>query len=505
MPKRLSNLLSAKTTAAWILLVTGHAHAVVVPHPLFTSHAVLQRDTEVPVWGTADNGEKITVAFAGQSVTTTASDGKWLVRLKPMKTSARPQTLTISATNTITLDDILIGEVWICSGQSNMELPVAKSTNGRAVAAKINEPLIRLFEVASAPSATPVPTVKGKWTPCDPRNAAAFSAVGYYFGRDLQKALDVPVGLIGSYVGGTAADKWISEKSLVAHPELKELVERQKRAELSYDPAKAQAGFEAAKTKYEQASAAGKTPSKAPALAGNPKGRGPACLYNGMIAPLQPFAFRGVIWYQGESNRGNPAQYAKLFPTLIADWRAAWNRGDFPFLFVQLPPFNAIPPELREIQFNTWKHTPNTGMIVITDHGSATNIHPPDKEPVGRRLALAARAVAYGEKITCSGPVYQSMETNGSKAIIHFTSSGTGLTAMSDDGIPKGFTIAGADGKFVPADAVIRGDTVEVSSPTVPQPAAVRYGWANVPDVNFFNKEGLPAVPFRASLSETHH
>jgi len=477
----------------------------VVPNPLFTSHAVLQRDMPVPIWGTANAGETVTVKFAGQTVsTTTAADGKWLVRLKPMQANATPQTLTISASNTITLDDILVGEVWLCSGQSNMEWPVAKSANGRAVAAKINEPLIRLFEVASAPSATPLPAAKGKWTPCDPKNAAAFSAVGYYFGRDLQKALNVPVGLIGSYVGGTTAEKWISETALLAHPRLKNLIDRQKRAEQAYDPAKAQADYQQALVKHEKAAAAakaaGKKPPPPPTLAGNPRHRGPACLYNGMIAPLQPFAFRGVIWYQGESNRGNPAQYADLFPTLIQDWRKAWAQGDLPFLFVQLPPFNAIPPELREIQFNTWKNTPKTGMIVITDHGSAANIHPPVKEPVGQRLALAARAVAYGEKIVSSGPVYQSMESNGSKAIVHFTSSGTGLTTIGSDGILKGFTIAGADGKFVPADAVIRGTDVEVSSPSVSRPAAVRYGWAKVPDVNLFNREGLPAVPFRSDF-----
>lgn len=455
---------------------------------------MLQRDTDVPVWGTADTGEKITVTFAGQSATTTAQDGRWMVRLKPMKASATPRALTISGTNTITLDDILVGEVWLCSGQSNMAWPLAKSTNGREVASKTNEPVIRFFQVPTAQSATPLESVKATWKPCAPQNAAGFSAVGFYFGRELRRHLDVPIGLIGSYVGGTAADKWISSKSLLAHPELKDLMDRQNRAERSYDPEKARASFEAAKARYEQAAASGKKPGKPPTLAGNPKGRGPASLYNGMIAPLRPFAFRGVIWYQGESNRGNPAQYAKLFPTLIADWRSTWNRGDLPFLFVQLPPFNAIPPELREIQTNVWKKTPNTGMVVITDHGSPGNIHPPSKEPVGMRLALAARAIAYQEKITWSGPVYQSMESNGNKVIIHFTSTGSGL--KPEDSL-KGFTIAGADGKFVPADASVHGNTVEVSSPSVQQPAAVRYGWANSPEVNLFNQQGLPAVPFR--------
>ena len=504
-------LLSFPATSSIALaLLACHlqVQAAVSPNPLFSSHAVLQRDTVLPVWGTADPGEKVTVRFAGQSVSTTASpDGKWRVLLKPMKADATPQTLTISGTNTVTLDDILIGEVWLCSGQSNMEWPVAKSANGRAVAAKINEPLIRLFEVASAPSAIPLPSAKGRWTPCDPKNAAAFSAVGYYFGRDLQKALKVPVGLIGSYVGGTAADKWISTPSLAAHPALKGLIDRQKRAEQAYDPAKAKAVYQEALAKYEKAAAAakaaGKKPPRPPSLAGNPRHRGPSCLYNGMIAPLQPYAIRGVIWYQGESNRGNPRQYADLFPTLIKDWRSAWGRGDFPFLFVQLPPFNAIPPELREIQFHTWKNTPHTGMIVITDHGSATNIHPPVKEPVGQRLSLAARAVAYGEKITWSGPVFRSMETNGSQITLHFSSTGDGLMASGNGGRLKGFTIAGKDMKFVPADAVIRGDTVLVSNPQVPRPAAVRYGWAKVPDVNLFNKNGLPAVPFRSDAPKS--
>lgn len=476
------------------MLAAAQVHALVIPHPLFTSHAVLQRDVEIPVWGTANEDEKVTVTFAGQSVTTTASGGKWLVRLKPMKANAGPQTLTISGSNKVTVDDVLVGEVWICGGQSNMAWPLARSPGGPAIAAKINAPQIRLFKVPTYQSAEPQESIKATWTPCDPKNAAAFSAVAYYFGRDLQKALNVPVGLIGSHVGGTAADKWISEKSLLAHPELKDLIARQKQTEAAYDPDKAGLAFEVAMAKHKQAVAAGAKQSKPPTLAGNPKGRGPSSLYHGMIAPLQPFAFRGVIWYQGESNRGNPGQYAQLFPTLIADWRSAWNRGDFPFLFVQLPPFNAIPPELREIQFDVWKKTPNTGMVVITDYGTPDNIHPPVKEPVGQRLALAARAIAYKEPITWSGPVYKSMDRTAEKAVIHFTSTGTGLKPEAD---LKGFTIAGADGKFVPADAAVRGNTVEVSSPSVRQPVAVRYGWANAPEVNLFNQEGLPAVPFR--------
>jgi sialate O-acetylesterase len=489
-----AKLQMALLTTAWLLGSASIARALIVPNSLFSSHAVLQRDTEVPVWGTVDGDEKITVTFAGQSVTTTAQDGKWLVRLKPMPANATPQTLTISGSHTITLESILIGEVWICAGQSNMEWPVAKSTHGREVANKIREPLIRLFKVPTTQSSTPSQAASATWKPCDAKNVASFSAVGYYFGRDLQKTLGVPIGLIASHVGGTAADKWISEKSLGAHPQLKPLIERHKQSELNYDPAKAQAAYEIAKAKFDSAVAAGKKRPKTPALAGNPKGRGPSSLYNGMIAPLQPYAFRRVIWYQGEANRGNPAQYAPLFPTLIADWRSAWNRGDFPFLFVQLPPFNAIPPELREIQTDTWKKTPRTGMIVITDHGSPDNIHPPVKEPVGRRLARAARAVAYGEQITWSGPIFKSMEVQNGKAILSFTSTGSGLKPETT---LTGFTIASADGRFLPAAASVHGDTVEVSHPSIAQPTSVRFGWANAPEVNLFNLEGLPAVPFR--------
>jgi sialate O-acetylesterase len=506
MPVIPNPALAGRLVLPCALLACGSLQATVVPNALFSSHAVLQREVELPVWGTAADGEKITVRIAGQTATTTARDGKWQVRLKPMKASATPQNLTITGTNTITLEDILIGDVWLCGGQSNMEWSLAKSADGKAVAAKVSEPDIRLFRVPKGSAAEPATSLNGAWTPCDARNAAYFSAVGYYFGRDLHQALGVPVGLIGSYVGGTPAESWTSRKAMTAHPDLKGIVESQQRAEQAYDPVKAQANHQAAMLKYQQAAdaakAAGKPAPKPPQPAANPKGRGPSSLYNAMIAPLQPYAIRGVIWYQGESNRGNVARYAKLFPALIADWRAAWQQPDLPFLFVQLAPYGAIPPELREVQTNVWKNTPHTGMAVITDHGSASNIHPPAKDPVGRRLALAARAVAYGEKITSSGPVYESMKIHGSKAVIRFTSTDTGLRDEAD---LKGFTIAGPDGKFVPAVAVVAGDTVEVSSPSVSQPAAVRFGWANVPEVNLFNREGLPAVPFRTDPPKPPH
>lgn len=425
--------------------------ADVVPNPLFTSGAVLQRDIKLPIWGTAADGEKVTIQFAGQRVSTQASQGKWLIHLQPLQASSSPQTLIITGNNRVEIQDLLVGDVWLCSGQSNMEWPIAKSANGRAVAAKIREPKIRLFEVATTQSLVPLDQAKGRWNHCQGKNAASFSAVAYYFGKDLHTHLKIPIGLIGSYVGGSAADRWMSPKALRT-------------------------------------------------LNITPTERGPSSLYNGMIAPLQPFPIRGVIWYQGEANRGRPSQYEKLFPALIADWRDAWKQGPFPFLFVQLPPFNAIPPELREIQAKVWKNTTNTGMVVITDHGSPTNIHPPVKEPVGKRLALAARSIAYGEPLVWSGPIYREMSIHQNRAVIHFNSTGSGLTAMPAGDDLKGFTLAGSDGKFLPAEATIRGNQIEVSHPSIAAPAAVRFGWAAAPDLNLFNKEGLPAMPFRTDL-----
>ncbi len=480
------------------LAATKVASAAVQPNPIFSDGAVLQRDKPVPIWGTADEGEKVTVTFAGQTESTTARNGKWEVRLKPLTASATPQTLTIKGQNTVTLNNILVGEVWLCGGQSNMEWTLSKSAGGREAIAASTNPQIRFFYVPHNSSAQPLTEVKASWEECSPKTAARFSGVGYFFGRDLQQKLKVPVGLIGSYVGGTPAEKWTSRAALESNPTLKVFLDQQARAESKYDPAKAEADYQAALARHRQAvadaTAAGKPAPKPPTKAGNPAGRGPSSLYNAMIAPLQPYALRGVIWYQGESNRGNPKLYGTLFPALIADWRKAWDQGDFPFLFVQIAPFGGVTPELRDVHLKTWLKTPNTAMAVITDHGS-TSIHPPEKEPVGQRLALAARALAYGEKIEFSGPLYDSIQIKGDKAVLHFKHVGSGL--MARDGELKGFVVAGADKKFVPAEAKIEGDTVVVSSPQVAAPAAVRYGWANVPDVNLFNKEGLPASPFR--------
>jgi sialate O-acetylesterase len=343
--------------------------------------------------------------------------------------------------------------------------------------------------------------VAGSWKESTPQTAPSFSAVAWFFGRDLRRTLKVPVGLINSSVGGTPAEAWTSRATLEADPDLKEIVERYAEQVKKYDPAAAaekhQRALEKHKQAVEKAKAAGEKPPPASPVPTDPREASvrPCGLYNAMIAPLQPFAIAGAIWYQGESNAGRAAEYQKLFPAMIQNWRQAWGQGQFPFLFVQIAPHQAMKPEIREAQLVSWQKVPRSAMAVITDIGNEKDIHPTKKEPVGARLALAARAIAYGENLEYSGPVYAAMKVEGAHAVLSFTHLGSGLEAK--DGELKGFTIAGADGSFVPAKAVIDGDKVVVSSPEVPNPAAVRYGWANTPDVNLFNKEGLPATPFR--------
>jgi sialate O-acetylesterase len=457
---KLKNTRLLITAAAAV--ASASLHAEVKPNILFTDGAVLQRGQNVPIWGTANDGEKVTVEFAKQTVTTTARDGKWRVELKPLEAGG-PFTLKISGDNKVTVKDLLVGEVWLASGQSNMEWKFSASHNSKEEAPKAKHPKIRMFTVAKATSLQPLDEVKGSWEECSPETVGKFSAVGYYFARDLHAELGVPVGVIHSSWGGTPAQAWTSAEGFDGHPELKGYADQLKATAL---PEKGQ-NF-------------------------------PAALYHAMIAPVVPYAMKGVIWYQGESNAQKSKEYQTLFPAMIADWRAKWKIGDFPFLYVQIAPFKGQPPEIREAQLLTLSNTKATAMTVTTDVGDANDIHPKQKEPVGHRLSLAARALAYGEKIEYSGPLFESMKTQRDKAALSFRHAGGGLVAK--DGELKGFTLAGANGKFVPAKAEIQGDKVIVSAEGVNAPKAVRYGWENVPDVNLFNKEGLPASPFRTDL-----
>jgi sialate O-acetylesterase len=484
------------------LLAGGRASAEVKLHALFSDHAVLQQAQPVPVWGTAKDGEKVTVTFAGQTVTTTAKDGRWKVSLQPLKANATPQSLTVAGENTVTVTNILVGEVWVCSGQSNMQWGLGKTDNAAPVIAAANDPQLRLFYVPREVADTPQADVAAKWEPCTPQTAEGFSAVAYYFGRDLRKAKDVPVGLIHTSWGGTTAEAWTSRKALESDPLLKPIVESWDKQIASYDPVKQAAQEKAAEAKRLEAGVAPKASAKPAPKAkkqGSPaKNQNRAAgLYNAMIAPLVPYAMQGAIWYQGESNNGRTKEYQTLFPAMIKCWREDWQR-EFPFLFVQIAPHKGMSPQLREAQLLTWQRTPKTSMVVITDYGDAGNIHPQKKAPVGARLALAARAIAYGEKIDYSGPVFESMKVDRDRAVLTFTHLGGGLVAKG--GNLKGFTISGTGTNFVPAEAVIEGDTVVVTGKDVAAPGAVRYGWDNVPDVNLFNKADLPASPFRTDV-----
>jgi sialate O-acetylesterase len=618
-------------------------------NPLFQDHAVLQCDTRVPVWGTGRDGEKITVTFGGQAVSTVASNGAWKVWLAPMEPNATPQTLSVRGDTTRELGGILVGEVWIASGQSNMERELGPRRGQKPITgwerevASADHPQIRQFYVPHTKSSTPQATVKGEWKVCSPETAASFSAVGYFFARDLFAARKVPVGIIHSAWGGTPAEAWTSEAGLRKLPDFVEPLAELK--QVTADPDLARRKAEAKQAEWLEKVDPGSKPGTAwsaadldttdwksmtlPAFlegAGFPDfdgviwfrrsfdlpddwdggevelhlggvddmdttwvngeqvgmtngwsvsrnyripgrllkrgsnviavrvydaagggglyggddamrlvfhaagkaealplsgawsckagptrretGRPPAdfsdnpgmptVLYNGMISPLLPYAMRGVIWYQGEANVGRERQYRDLFPAMIADWRSQWGRGDFPFLFVQIAPYSGMTPEIREAQLLSWQRTDKTAMAVTIDCGDARDIHPAHKEPVGTRLALAARALAYGEAIEYSGPVFESMKTDGANAVLRFTHLGGGLVAK--DGELKGFTLAGPDKVFHPAQAKISGETIVVNTPEVPQPAAVRYGWANVPDGNLFNRAGLPASPFRTDV-----
>jgi sialate O-acetylesterase len=430
---------------------------------------VLQQGMKCPIWGTADPGEMVSFTLerrgegTGSSPVPTNQEGRWRIDLPAMKAGG-PYTLTLKGKNTVTVKDVYVGEVWVCSGQSNMEWPLHATADADQTINNAHDPQLRLFTVKRATADKPLTDVTGKWSECDPESVKNFSAVAYYFGRDLRKALGVPVGLIHTSWGGTRAEAWTSRKVLESHEEWK-------------------------------------GEFKNPPKSGNPNA--PSALYNAMIAPLIPYAIKGAIWYQGESNAGKAYQYRKLFPTMIQNWRDDWKQGDFPFLFVQLAPFMEIKKEpqesawaeLREAQLLTTRALKNTGMAVITDVGDPRDIHPKKKEPVGARLALAALALAYGRNVEYSGPVFDKMTVEDGKAVLHFKHVGKGLEARG--GALEGFTVAGEDRKFHNARAEIKGDTVVVWSDEVKQPVAVRYGWANCPVVNLWNKDGLPASPFR--------
>jgi sialate O-acetylesterase len=646
-----------------VVLVCGLgicAQAEVSLPNVLSDNMVLQRERAVPIWGNAKAGETITISFRDQSVSTvTKEDGKWRLNV-PTGKAGGPFEMTIEGKNKITLKNILVGEVWVCSGQSNMQMQVVSVKNAQEEIAQANYPEIRLFTVPCVAAAAPQANCNGCWTACSPQTVPNFSAVGYFFGRDLYQHLKVPIGLINTSWGGTNSETWTPREVIMNVPGFERLksaltameandggkeyfrqLTEWEKATHREDPgntgfgkgwAKVDADMKDWKTMslpgtidklndrsnfegvvwfrkdvtvpekwagkdlvlslgtiddfdvtYFNGTEVGKIDRTAEnswniqrnykipaslvkagrnviairmvdnfslggftgkpeamklsfndqepviALAGDwnyrieaeiipveskigkpePSGglgnvNSPCALYNSMIYPLVPYAIQGAIWYQGESNAGRPYEYRTIFPEMIKGWRNVWGQGDFPFLFVQLANYMAIQPApsesnwaaLREAQTMTLDAAPNTGMVVIIDIGETSDIHPKNKQDVGKRLALAAKAKAYGENITYSGPIFNSMTVQDNKAVIRFRHVDGGLAAR-DGGELKGFAIAGADKKFVWAKAKIEGDTVVVWSDEVTKPVAVRYAWADNPICNLINKAGLPASPFR--------
>lgn len=485
-----------RTFAAFVVLAlltspatSAAPRAGILLPTLFSDGMVLQRDLSCPVWGFTDVGAEVAVEIAGQKKSAKAgADGRFMVKLDPMPAGG-PHELKVGGH---LVKDVLVGEVWVCSGQSNMEWSVNSSLNAAEEKAAASHPKLRLYTVPKKQADAPVKDVASSWKICSPETVGSFSAVGYFFGREVLKAVDVPIGLIHTSWGGTAAELWTKNELLVATPELKPLVDgfpaRLKRWEED---------LEKHKSAVEKAKTEGKPAPRAPG-----KPMAPSCLYNGMIAPLLPYGIRGAIWYQGESNASRAKQYETLFPLLIKNWRDDWGQGEFPFGFVQLANFMARKEQpgdsnwaaLRDAQTKTLA-LPNTGMAVIIDIGEEKDIHPKNKQDVGKRLAAWAQAQVYKKPVVYSGPLFDALKVEGTSARISFKHVGGGLAAKGD--VLKGFAIAGEDGKFVWADAKIDGETVVVSSPKVEKPAAVRYAWADNPDCNLYNKEGFPASPFR--------
>jgi sialate O-acetylesterase len=457
--------------------------------PLFASHMVLQRDIADPVWGWAEPGTVVTVSVGDKVMTATAdAGGRWQAKLAPMPAGG-PVTLRITAANypDQTLDDVLVGDVWLCSGQSNMTLNMNSVTNAKQEIADADHPKIRLFTVPTKTAVASLEVPGGTWSVCSPETITGFSAAAYFFGRDLNLKLNIPVGLIHSSVGGTPAESWTGEAKLrTLLPEFNPQLDALDKAVADKDsPAlKAIEGD----TNY------------------------PTVLFNGMIRPLVPFGIKGVIWYQGENNAHSPrddrkmhdvdgpTEYRTLLPAMITDWRNQWGLGNFPFLIVQLAGFGGLNDQawagLRAAQWDTYVNTLKVGIVTAVDIGEANNIHPRNKQEVGRRLALVAEHDVYGIDVAAYGPVYKSMAIDGSKIRVEFDHNERGLKIGTK---LQGFAIAGPNGKFVPADAKIEGNIVVVSSPKVPHPTQVEYAWGGFVPNNLQNSAGLPAFPFRAS------
>jgi len=468
---------------------------------VFTDHLVLQRDQKNRVWGWADHGEKVTVTVAGKKQEAFAGpDKKWIVTLDPLPAGG-PLTITVEGKNKVEIQDVLVGEVWICSGQSNMQWAVNQANDPDLEKLSANYPHIRLISVPQVGTQEPQDDFRGAWSVCSPETIGDFSAVGYFFGRQLHQTLGVPIGLIDDAWGGSACEAWINRETLAADPQYKPLLDRWENIEKNYENNVAAFNERVAKAKAE--GKAPPPPNQHPdaQMKGNAR---PGNIYNGVLKPTIGYGIRGVIWYQGESNASRAYQYRNLFPLMIKSWRDEWKQGDFSFYYVQLADFMAEKSEpadsawaeLREAQTMTMSALPKTGQAVIIDIGEGKDIHPKNKQDVAKRLARWALANDYGVNVPYRSPEYASMEKKDGKIVLKFNHTGGGFR-LFDVNEPRGFAIAGDDQKFVNAQAKVVGETVEVWSDQVKDPVAVRYAWADNPVCNVYSVNGLPLTPFR--------
>ena len=487
-----------KTAVLFLLAfvaLTGRAAGDVRLPGIISDHMLLQRDVPVRIFGKASPGEAVSVAFRGQTVKTVADPlGRWEVWLQPL-TPGPAAEMTITGVNTITVADVLVGDVWVGSGQSNMQWAVRQADNADAEIASAKFPQIRLFYVPRKPSPVPVEDVEARWVVCSPESIAEFSAVLYFFGRQMQQDLKVPMGLIHSSWGGTPIASWISGPSLVGNPRLEPFLTYWQNLILQYPVSASR--YEQNVQKWEAAGSQGPRPA---APLGPGHAHEPTTLYNGMIAPLVKYTIKGALWYQGETEAGRAQGqvYGDALMTLVQDWRRAFALGDFPFYWVQLANYGnaAKNGHWMRVQEGQVKATSlrNTGVAVITDIGNPTNIHPTNKQDVGRRLALLAQNKG-------ASPLYRQFTREGDALRIWFDHAGRTLKTRGD-GPVTGFQIAGPDGKYVPATAKIDGVTVLVSSPDIANPQSVRYAWDYDPGANLINALGLPVSLFRTDEND---
>lgn len=490
-----------------ILIVLGTnlmANAQIKLPALVGDNMVLQQNSKVNLWGWASPNEKISIQLSWQNTpieTIAKPDGTWKTTVNTPSGSEKPQTITLEGNTKISLKNILIGEVWLCSGQSNMFFPVGKEEGTwKTGVLNYEEEIknatfsnIRIFTVLTKASQKPLEDVTGSWNECSPNTIKTFSSVAYFFGRDLYQKLNIPIGLISTSWGGTRAEAWTSQNVLEENPDFLSLLETDAKNEKLYQEKLETYYANLKKERLANHNDLTKSEVKKPKKEEN---KTSYVLYNAMLHPLINYTIKGAIWYQGESNAEQAYLYRSLFPAMVKNWRSDWNQGDFPFYYVQIAPHKSQNPDIREAQLLSLKTIPNSGMVVTTDIGNPTNIHPIDKQSVGHRLALIARAKTYNEnKLVYSGPIYNQMKIKKDRIQLFFDYAESGLVKTGE--ALKEFEIAGEDKQFYPAEAKIEGKTIVVSSPKVKKPVAVRFAWKAIPEPNLFNKENLPTSPFR--------